>query len=110
MRNRVIEAIARMEEQVQCRINAGIVTAGQVEATRRKLDMDITEYVKFQELKSLASVNGKLTPEEAQTVYMYLGNTPSAFNANSAACKAVLTKIFAELLEANIGMGCKQYA
>ena len=44
-----------------------------MESTRKALDMDVGEYVRFQELKSLAVAKGTLTAEEGQLVYALLG-------------------------------------
>ncbi len=63
-----------------------------------KLDMNFEEYVRFQELKSLAVIEGVLTLEEGQTIYSLLGNIPDDFNSQDYAVKAVLTKVFLELL------------
>lgn len=89
--NRIIAAISRIEKQMD----------GVAEESRRslngKLDLGMDEFCKFQELKS-ASMGGKLTLDEAETVYGYLGNSPATFNAQSLAVKVVLTKVFAELM------------
>ena len=98
--NRVSAAIRRMREQIQERINLGITTERRVESTRQALDMDTGEFVRFQELKSLAVASGKLSAEEGQLVYTLLGNTPEHFNRQDAATKTVLTQLFRELLEA----------
>ena len=67
-----------------------------------KLDMEFDEYVKFQELKSLGSIDGTLSLEEAMTVYGYLGNTVEHFNAQPVPVKVVLTQLFAELIDRRI--------
>jgi hypothetical protein len=64
--------------------------------------MELGEYAKFQELKSHAFAMGKLTQEEAQTIYGLLGETPAHFNRQSIEVKVVLTQIFKELLGARI--------
>ena len=83
---------------VDAKLKSGAITAAQVEQHRGKLDMDVSEHCLFQERKSLAQASGKLTLEEAQTVYAYLGNTVTTFNEQPIAVKAVLTNLFAELL------------
>ena len=107
-RNKVTEAVIRMDNQIQERINAGIVTVGKVEETRKALDMDMEEYCRFQEIKSLAVAGGMLTLDEGMSIYTYLGSSPADFNRNSAAIKAVLTQIFKELLERIPGRGCRK--
>lgn len=100
--NRISAAIRRMDAQIKERIALGMTTKARVAATRKSLDMDLGEFARFQEIKSLASQTGALTPEEAQTVYGLLGNTPEHFNRQSAAVKAVLTQVFRELIEGGV--------
>jgi hypothetical protein len=101
--NRVSTAITRMKKQIEDRIANGVTTVEAVEDTRKALDMDILEFVKFQEIKSLATANGTLTAEEGQLVYNLLGHTPETFNSHDAATKAVLTELFMSLLQRHIG-------
>jgi pantothenate kinase len=98
MTNKVITAIDKMNKQIIERQKSGLVSAEQVKALGEKLNMAIDEYVSFQELKSLASVSGKLSLDEANTIYGYLGNSVEHFNEQSVVVKVVLTKIFSELL------------
>jgi hypothetical protein len=101
--NRVIAAIDRMEKQLAERVATGLTTQPKLDETSKKLDLPWDEYVRFQELKSLASIEGKLTLDEAQTIYEYLGESgPDQFNAQPVHVKVILTKIFAELLGAKI--------
>ena len=96
--NRVTSAIESMRVNIAHRIAAGFTTQAAVDATANKLDMDLQEYVMFQERKSIAAGN-KLTAEEAQTIYCYLGNTLEHFNSQAVEVKVILTKIFSELLQ-----------
>ncbi len=101
--NRIVNAIARMKAQVEARIAQGIVTAAKVEETRKALDIQWDEYVAFQELKSLASISGKLSLDEAMTVYNYLGEAgPDHFNGQPVEVKATLTQLLRELLQSKI--------
>lgn len=88
--NRVIENITTL------RRNLGTIDPG----LSSKLDMSFEEYCKFQELKSLAVASGVLSLEEGQVVYALLGSIPDDFNNADVATKIVLTKLFAQLLEA----------
>jgi hypothetical protein len=88
----------KMEKQIADRIANGLTTPKQVEKTNRALDMEFEEYCKFQEYKSLAVADGTLTLEEGQSIYHALGNTPDHFNGQPVHVKAVLTKLFQELL------------
>ena len=65
---------------------------------QKSLDMSFSEYCRFQELKSVGSMDGTLSLEAAQKVYAYLGNTVEHFNAQPVAVKYVLTELFAKLL------------
>jgi len=102
--NRVAVAVDKMRVRIADRIANGITTQEAVDKTHKALDMAFDEYCKFQELKSLASIEGKLSVDEAQLIYNYLGNTPDHFNRQPVEVKAVLTQIFSELLGATIGV------
>jgi hypothetical protein len=97
--NRVLKAIAQRKEIIAGRLASGQVTQEQIDKTHKLLDLELDEYVKFQELKSLASTDGTMTLEEATTVYNYLGTIPETFNQQPVEVKAVLTQIYKELLE-----------
>jgi hypothetical protein len=99
MPNRITSAINAKTGEIEQRITTGIATRELVEIARRALDMDIAEHAKFQELKSLAMLNGIITEKEAQTIYVCLSETVSTFNRQPVAVKAVLTGLFRELLE-----------
>lgn len=97
--NRVLNSVLKLENQMKDRLEKNITTQEEVDNLRKSLDMDISEYVKFQELKSLFCVNGLLSTEEAQTIYSLLGNSVEHFNKQNVIVKSVLTKIFAEMLQ-----------
>ena len=78
MSNRVTAAFVRMEAQINDRIANGLTTKQKVADTGKVLNMDILEYVKFQEIKSLAVATGKLTLEEGQSIYACLGESVKA--------------------------------
>lgn len=100
--NRVTAAIAKAEKNISERLAKGIVTQAKVDEYQKTLDMPMDEYVSFQQIKSLASMDGTLTLEEAQTIYGYLGETPDTFNKQPLAVKSVLSQIYAELLKKQI--------
>lgn len=97
--NRIESGVARCKARLDERLEAGIIAQSDVDTLHKQLDMEIGEYVRFQELKSLASVEGTLTLDEAQTVYGFLGNTPDHFNRQPVEVKVVLTEVFAKLLK-----------
>jgi len=96
--NRIITAIDKITEQIKTKN----LPQDKLESLNHQLDMDLEEYVSYQNLKSLASMDGSLTTEEACSVYAYLGNTPEQFNNQPLAVKVVLTQIFKELLDRHI--------
>lgn len=96
--NRVTAGIEKTREMIHGRLAAGQVTQEKVDALHKSLDMPFDEYCTFQALKSVAMSHNKLTEEEAQTVYAYLGNTPDQFNEQPIQVKVILTKLFSELL------------
>ncbi len=91
--NRIEHGIELAQKRIEEKLNRQ-----GVEELSRTLNMEPLEYVRFQEFKSLAASEGTLSPEEAQTVYGYLGNTPEQFNRQPLAVKVVLTRLFATLL------------
>jgi len=99
--NRVSTAIAKMKTQIAAKVAAGL-SQEKVDATHKALDMELDEYCRFQEMKSAAVMDKKLTLEEAQLIYKYLGETPEHFNQQPVEVKAVLTQIFKELLASRI--------
>jgi len=98
--NRVTQAIEKMRKQVTDRITSGKTTQKQVDVTHKLLDMSFDEYAIFQNHKSAAAISGKLTLDEAQTIYAVLGEAgPDRFNRSDVATKSVLTQVFAELIK-----------
>lgn len=97
--NRVTAAIQRAKARLEQRLASGETTPEQVKDLQKRLDMNAGEYCRFQELKSLAYMNGRLSLDEAQTIYGFLGETTEHFNGQPVEVKSVLTMIFGELLE-----------
>ena len=100
--NRVSTMIQQQEAAIAQRLTTGKATQEQLDSLHLALNMELGEYCRFQELKSLACLSGLLTLEEGQLIYQYLGNTVETFNGQSLAVKVVLTKVFEELLTMQI--------
>lgn len=96
--NRIQDMINRKEDDINQRIADGLTTEDKVEEARQNLDMDMEEFVKFQELKSLAVASELITVSEGQTIYNALGSIPETFNNRPVQVKFVLTSFFKELL------------
>ena len=82
----------------QTKIEAKNYPPEKLAALHKAMDMDFNEYCRFQTLKS-AHVGNKLTLDEAQSIYVYLGNAPEFFNEQPLPVKYVLTEVFAALLK-----------
>ena len=102
MTNRITVAFGRMEKQIAERIKSGKTTQKAVDSSHSTLDMDLLEYAKFQEYKSLAVAENVLTIEEGMTVYNCLGNSLDVFNRQPVYVKSILTVLFRQLLEKHL--------
>ena len=96
--NRIATAIAHQQRNIESRLDSGLTTKAFLDDLSKQLDMSADEYVRFQELKTLAVAEETLTLEEGLEIYGHLGNSPVRFNRQPVAVKAVLTKLFEELL------------
>lgn len=92
--NRILIAI----DKANAAIKDKNLSPEKLAALSKNMDMALDEYCRFQTLKS-AAVGGKLTLDEAQTIYAFLGTTLDHFNAQPVAVKWVLTEVFASLLK-----------
>jgi hypothetical protein len=97
--NRILNAVAKKKKEIEDKVASGTLTQAKVDETCKALDMDLREYCRFQELKSLAVASNLLTLDEGQTVYAYLGESLDTFNTQPVEVKVVLTGLFKELLE-----------
>lgn len=97
--NRIESGIARARARLDERLAAGDITENDVGTLHKQLDMELGEFVLFQERKSLAVAEGRLSVDEGTTVYNLLGNTPEHFNRQPVEVKVVLTEVFAKLLK-----------
>ena len=91
--NRVTQCIAELEMVIKTKN----FPQSQLDTLNKQMDMNIKEYVQFQELKS-AYVGSAITLDEAQTIYAYLGNTPEHFNAQSLPVKIALIEQWSNIL------------
>jgi hypothetical protein len=97
--NRLTKAIATVQAQIDERLDAaGIAKLDET------LGVTFEEHFKFQQLQSQAHVTGKLTTDEAQIVYVALGEVGSTKNGGWAAgttlaTKVVVTQLMGELLQ-----------
>ncbi len=99
--NRVSLAIDRVRPRV----------AALDDAKRIKLDadmaVDFSEHFAYQQEQARAHAEGLLTPDEAQIIYIALGENGDSENGGwatdtDAATKVIITKVIGELLSARI--------
>ncbi len=100
--NRIINAIATQEANIETRLADGRTTQDNLDKLHGELDAELLEFFKFQELKSLAVSEQILTLDEGMTVYRYLGESPETFNGQRLAVKVTLTELFRELMGARV--------
>lgn len=100
-KNRILNQVHQSEETIRRKLESGELTHERVNKLSKELDMNFEEWTRFQELKSNAS-GSILSPDEAQTIYAYLGNTLETFNNQPVAVKATCTQVFKELLDRRI--------
>lgn len=72
-----------------------------LDKTSESLNVTGSEHAAFQNLKSIAQVEGTISFEEANTVYRYLGYSPSVFNKQTVAVKVAVTRLMVELTKKN---------
>ena len=100
--NRIKQAIALRQAQIDEKVAKREITPEKLVELSSAMDMQLDEFVAFQELKSLAFAEGRLTYDEATYVFTLLGNTPEQFNKQSLPVKLVLTQLLSELLNQRI--------
>lgn len=97
--NRIATAIDDQNKNIKDRLANGLTTRKALNELYENLDMELDEYCRFQDLKSLAVADETLSLDEGQTIYQYLGNTPEVFNKQVLAVKTVLTEVFRSLMQ-----------
>lgn len=92
------DRITPMLERIRAEIKAKGLDAKALAKLSKGMDVDLMDYVSYQELKSEAFAAGKISLAEANMVYGWLGNTPDQFNRQELAVKIVVTKLIDEIL------------
>jgi hypothetical protein len=92
--NRIADAV----DSTQAMILARGLDLEKIVSLSRSLNIDINEYIVFQEKKSLAHASGVLTLNEANYVFGVLGSGPDDFNRQPLPVKVTITKLMAELM------------
>jgi hypothetical protein len=95
----IAKAIAAQKVNIDSRLDSGLTTHDALTALDKQLDMCLEEYMRFQDLKSIAVLHEVLTLDDGNLVFDYLGNSPDRFNRQPLEVKVVLTNLFTELLQ-----------
>lgn len=99
MANRILDRIARIDEKLKT------VPPEEVEKLSQALKTSLSDLIEYQNLQAAGFACGKLTFDEATTLYrLYGGEVPSPekFDKLSLAQKVVATQTAAELLKMKI--------
>ena len=97
--------VSETRERIDTRIADGLNTPDGIADLHKTLDMTMSEYVKFQELKSIAVSDKTLALEDGLYIYRILGEAgPDAFNRSDIAVKGVLTELFTLLMTRRMGV------
>jgi len=100
--NRIKELFGVYRDAIEASLADGRTTQEKIDKAHSDLDMGIEEYVRFQELKTLAVADKTLTLDEGMTIYFKLGETLEQFNKLPLYMKLTLSEIFQELLEKQV--------
>lgn len=97
MGNRIEEAIREMRKAL------GSVSPVRCESLKKKLDLTLMEFASYQDEQAMAHAGGKLSPEEAQTVYVALGRETMGPDGGwpretDLATRIIVTKLMYELM------------
>jgi hypothetical protein len=93
--NRIKAAVKKMHDLIA----AKNLSAEELAKVSKTCDITLEELGTFQVKKNLAMMQGRITLDEAQTLYEYLGEQPAHFNSQPLEVKIVLIKTMTELLK-----------
>lgn len=95
-RNRITEAIAKVRESIAAgrKIDgSGPIDAESLTSLQATLAVDFTEHFAYQDAQAWAHVSGIISTDEAQTIYVALGEVGSPDNGGWAAGTDLATKV-----------------
>lgn len=95
--------LTKAHANVSAKIAENLTDADKLETFEREMDISFQEHFAFQNAQARAHASGKLTTEEAQIVYVSLGEVGSDSNggwaqATDLATKVVVTMLMGELM------------
>ena len=96
--NRILREYTTTQDRIKDKLLTGAITQERLDELHKALDVEMDEYCRFQELKTLAVAEQIITPLEGMTVFESMGTSPEVFNRQPLHVKAALTTLFTELL------------
>ena len=110
--NRIVKGASNYQKRIDKCMEEGVDLQGiPIEEALEKLDktmaLGFSDHFEFQNLQARAHASGQLTTEEAQTVYIALGEVMSSKNGGwqphvDLAMKTTITQIIGELVSIRI--------
>ena len=95
--NKITTTIEGAQSHLDATLDSGENTPEKLATLSETLNLTVEEHSHFQNLKSIAQMDERLTVDEAMTVYRLLGNTHTVFNKRTVAAKIVLMVLFRDL-------------
>lgn len=101
--NRILEAIERTRAPLSegKGLDGNPIDPQALKRLDKSLNNTLAEHFTYQQTQARAHAMGRITTEEAQTIYMALGDPPAAngwASGTDLATKVVITEVMAELL------------
>ena len=108
MANRILDAAARYTDRIEKQRDAGVSLDGKpigpaLDALDEAMALTFSEHAAFQNAQAQAHAGGRITTDEAQTVYVALGESVSSKNGGWAKhvelpLKVTITQLISELI------------
>ena len=112
MTNRIVNGASNYQKKIDGLIEKGVDPQGKpiaetLESMDRNMDLTFSEHSSYQDLQARAHASGQLTTEEAQTIYIALGESMSSKNGGwkshvNLPMKLIITQLMAELLNIKV--------
>jgi hypothetical protein len=101
--NRVLAAIERQRDLINRGVKPdGTPITGDLQELERSLALTPVEVVAYQNAQARAHVTGVLTTDEAQTIYVAIGEGGDWSDRADLATKIVVTQVIGELIRAGV--------
>jgi len=112
MTNRIVNGASNYQKKIDGLIEKSVDLQGKpiaesLESMDRDMDLTFSEHSSYQDLQARGHAKAKLTTEEAQTIYMALGESMSSKNGGwkphvNLPMKLIITQVMAELLNIKV--------